>query len=134
MGCTEHRLRPLGQLVMTSAFWDVSQLDTGLASANQFDDEGFLRQPADWNESLAHGIAQCLGLTLSADHFRVLMACRTFYAQYQRMPTTRAFVKYLGQQLGEPWGQSMTLLHHFPDTPMRLVALCAGLPKPPNCF
>ncbi|MDP1539490.1 MAG: TusE/DsrC/DsvC family sulfur relay protein [Moraxellaceae bacterium] len=119
---------------MSTPFWDVSLLDNRLAQADQFDNEGFLRQPSDWNEALAHGIAHCLGLTLSDDHFRVLLACRAFYAQYQRMPTTRAFVKYLGQQLGEPWGMSMTLMQHFPDTPMRFVALCAGLPKPPNCF
>lgn len=115
-------------------FWDSRRLDPALAAPADFDAEGFLREPARWRPALAHGIAACLGLTLGPDHLRILVACRDFHQRYQRMPTTRAFVKYLGQTLGEDWGHSQRLLQHFPDTPMRLVALCAGLPKPPNCF
>lgn len=115
-------------------FWDVARLDPSLAAPAQFDSEGFLRDLADWSPALAHGIARCLGQELTPEHEAVLAACRDFHTRYQRMPTTRVFVKYLGETLGPPHGSSMTLMQLFPDTPMRRVALCAGLPKPPNCF
>lgn len=115
-------------------FWDVSRLDPALATPAQFDSEGFLRDLDDWSPALAQGIASCLGQALTPAHEVVLSACRDFHARYQRMPTTRVFVKYLGETLGPPHGSSLTLMQLFPDTPMRRVALCAGLPKPPNCF
>lgn len=115
-------------------FWDMSRLDQTRFAPELFDAEGFLRDPAQWSAPLADEIARCLGLTLTPAHRRVLDACRDFQARYQRMPTTRVFVKYLGETLGEDYSGSAALMRLFPDTPMRLVALCAGLPKPPNCF
>ncbi len=118
----------------TGVFWDMSRLDRARFDPALFDHEGFLRDPTQWHDELADEIARCLGLTLAPAHRRVLAACRDFHARYQRMPTTRVFVKYLGETLGADFGSSAALMQLFPDTPMRLVALCAGLPKPPNCF
>jgi tRNA 2-thiouridine synthesizing protein E len=122
---------------MTQAFWDSRQLPASFSQA-QFDDEGFLRDLTQWSPALADAIGLCLSLCsaqgLSDEQQRIVMAARDFYQRYERMPTTRAFVKHLGLSLGEPYGQSATLMLHFPNYPMRLVALCAGLPKPPNCF
>ncbi|MEL0027978.1 MAG: TusE/DsrC/DsvC family sulfur relay protein [Perlucidibaca sp.] len=122
---------------MSAPFWDLSRLDVTRFSPDLFDPEGFLRDPSAWSPALADEIARCLDLhggDLTVAHRQVLDACRDFHARYQRMPTTRVFVKYLGEQLGPEFTGSATLMRLFPDTPMRLVALCAGLPKPPNCF
>jgi len=116
---------------MTEAFWDVSRLAGDPA---RFDAEGFLRNTADWSSELAGQIAPCLGLQLTPRHYAVLASARDFYQRYQRMPTTRVFIKHLSQELGPEMSSSAALMHLFPDTPMRLVAICAGLPKPPNCF
>lgn len=119
-----------------SSFWQVEALDPVLAQADQFDPEGFLRQPSQWTPALAEAIAACvpcLADGLSTEHLAVLHAAREFYARYQRMPTTRVFVKFLSQELPSV-ANSMALMRLFPDTPMRWVAICAGLPKPPNCF
>ena len=122
---------------MSGPFWDVSRLQTPLA-ASSFDSEGFLRDLSQWTPALADDIARCLQLAgdsgLSAEQNRILLAAREFYQRYQRMPTTRAFVKHLGLTLGDDYASSAALMRHFPNYPMRLVALCAGLPKPPNCF
>lgn len=123
---------------MNTPFWDLSRLDAARFDPGQFDHEGFLREPSGWTPALADEIARCLDLNagqgLTPAHRRVLEACRDFHTRYQRMPTTRVFVKYLGEQLGPDFAGSAALMRLFPDTPMRLVALCAGLPKPPNCF
>lgn len=124
---------------MSGPFWDPGQLPPGSnCSAADFDSEGFLRDLGRWTPALADAIARCLQLAdahgLSAEQRRILDAARDFHARYERMPTTRAFVKHLGLTLGEDYGSSAALMRHFPNYPMRLVALCAGLPKPPNCF
>lgn len=128
-----------------SEFWDVRALNQALAKPEQFDAEGFLRQPEQWSPALAQAIAACVpclaksagaesdSMVLSAEHLAVLQAAREFYTRYQRMPTTRVFVKFLSQTLPTV-GNSLALMQLFPDTPMRWVAICAGLPKPPNCF
>ncbi|MEO6698998.1 MAG: TusE/DsrC/DsvC family sulfur relay protein [Paraperlucidibaca sp.] len=125
-----------------SLFWDVSALDKRLATPEQFDLEGFLRQPSDWTPELAQAIASCLPCfkvkahsspALSPDHVTVLSAARDFYHRFERMPSTRVFVKFLSQEAPHV-GNSIALMQLFPDTPMRWVAICAGLPKPPNCF
>lgn len=113
---------------------DFSLLPATLARPADFDEEGFLRDVGQWTPALAEAIATCLDLRLTPAHVAVLQACRDFHERYQRMPTTRVFVKHLGQTLGAPHGSSSALMALFPETPMRLVALCAGLPKPPNCF
>jgi len=122
---------------MSGPFWDVSQLQTPVA-ANSFDSEGFLRDLTQWTPALADDIARCLQLAgpqgMSQEQHRILLAAREFHQRYQRMPTTRAFVKHLSLTLGEDYASSAALMRHFPNYPMRLVALCAGLPKPPNCF
>jgi tRNA 2-thiouridine synthesizing protein E len=134
------------ELVM-SLFWDVSALDSRLGHPEQFDPEGFLRQPSEWTPEMAQAIAACIpsigiqsntvepnkSVSLSADHLTVLNAARDFYQRFQRMPTTRVFVKFLSQEAPH-LGNSIALMQLFPDTPMRWVAICAGLPKPPNCF
>lgn len=125
------------ELVMTGPFWDSRQLPASFAHI-AFDDEGFLRDLSHWTPALADAIGHCLELSeragLTAEQHLIIAAARDFYQRYERMPTTRAFVKHLAQTLGEPYGQSAQLMQHFPNYPMRLVALCAGLPKPPNCF
>lgn len=132
---------------MSGPFWDVGQLRSGFAgntaagesiTATSFDSEGFLRDLTLWTPALADDIARCLQIAgdngLSAEQRRILLAAREFYQRYQRMPTTRAFVKHLGLTLGDNYASSAALMRYFPNYPMRLVALCAGLPKPPNCF
>ena len=129
-----------------SLFWNVTALDSHLGHPEQFDTEGFLRRPSEWTPEMAEAIAACipsitaahkitgeLNVSLSADHLIVLNAARDFYQRFQRMPTTRVFVKFLSQEAPH-LGNSIALMQLFPDTPMRWVAICAGLPKPPNCF
>lgn len=117
-----------------STFWDTTRINSALASPDWFDADGFLRDPSHWTPTLGDEIARCLELRLTPAHHAVLMACRDFRHRYQRMPTTRVFVRHLQESQTLGITDSSDLMQLFPDTPMRLVALCAGLPKPPNCF
>lgn len=116
---------------MSGSFLNTAKLT---ASPALFDNEGFLRDLSVWTPTLANDIAHSLDLSLSSRHYVVINSARAFYKDYQRMPTTRVFVKHLGLSLGPEFASSAALMQLFPNTPMRLLALCAGLPKPPNCF
>ncbi|MGB0663243.1 MAG: TusE/DsrC/DsvC family sulfur relay protein [Pontibacterium sp.] len=98
------------------------------------DKEGFLADLNDWNEEVAHWLAEQEGITLTPEHWEVMHALRDFYATYEVMPAMRPFVKYIGTTLGKEKGNSMYLLKLFPGSPAKFAAKLAGLPKPTNCL
>ena len=102
---------------------------------SRFDKEGYLREPQDWNESLAAEIAARDNIiTLTPAHWEILHAIRRFYAQYELSPATRPLLKYLGQELGTEKAGSIYVMQLFPGTPAKTIARIAGLPKPANCI
>lgn len=99
------------------------------------DGDGYLLHLADWTPEVAQQLAAGQGLTLNAEHWAVIEAIRRFYQQYQRSPTTRVLLKYLGQELGADKASSIYVMSLFGDgTPAKTVARIAGLPKPANCI
>jgi len=105
----------------------------------RFDDEGYLTDPCQWHRPLAESIASEVGIDLQEAHWEVVSATRRFYATYRVSPAMRTLVKYLGQELGPEKGRSIYLLALFrspvtSDSPARIIARIAGLPKPDNCL
>lgn len=101
----------------------------------EVDDDGYLLQLADWTPVVAEQLAAGQGLVLNDEHWTVIEAIRRFYQQYQRSPTTRVLLKYLGQELGADKASSIYVMSLFGDgTPAKTVARIAGLPKPANCI
>ncbi len=98
------------------------------------DDEGYLLNLTDWNEIVANSIAQQSNITLSAAHWEVIHALRNFYQQFELSPAMRPLCKYLKMTLGADKSSSIYLLQLFPDSPAKLAAKIAGLPKPDNCI
>lgn len=98
------------------------------------DNRGFLVDLKDWNPDIASHIALEEGILLTKDHWEILHLIRAFHDEFDISPTMRAFVKYIKQHLGETKGNSIYLLKLFPDSPIRLAAKIAGLPKPVNCL
>jgi len=107
-----------------------------LAGTNlEVDDEGYLMRVQDWSPQIAQDLAQQQGLVLNDEHWAIINAIRQFYQQYQRSPTTRVLLKYLGQQLGSEKSSSIYVMQLFGNgTPAKTIAKLAGLPKPPNCI
>ena len=100
----------------------------------EVDDEGYLVSLSDWSETVAEAIAHSEQLELTPEHWAVLNVIRDFYQTYEHAPAMRPFVKAVGQALGADKGKSIYLMTLFPDSPAKLAAKIAGLPKPTNCL
>jgi tRNA 2-thiouridine synthesizing protein E len=98
------------------------------------DEEGFLVNLDDWNESVAEWLAGHEGITLTAQHWEIIHLVRAFYAEFDLSPAMRALVKYAGLKLGSDKGRSIYLLKLFPGSPAKIASKIAGLPKPDNCL
>jgi tRNA 2-thiouridine synthesizing protein E len=90
-------------------------------------DEGFLKNPSDWTESLAPALARSIGIeTLNEDHWKVIRFMRKDFLEKGAIPTLRR-IKNAG-------GIDIKLLYAlFPDGPAKKAALIAGLGKPVGC-
>ncbi len=99
-----------------------------------FDEEGFLRQLSNWDESLALSIAAAEGIALTDEHWQLIHCAREYFSRFDISPEMRPFVKWVKQHLGEDKGKSLYLLSLFPNSPAKLISKIAGLPKPPNCL
>lgn len=98
------------------------------------DDDGYLRDLAEWNEEVAQALAEREGLTLETAHWEVIHLLRDFYREFQLSPATRPLIKYVALKLGAEKGNSLHLNRLFNGTPAKLAAKLAGLPKPSNCL
>ena len=92
----------------------------------QVNDEGFLTDPTEWDEDLAHVLATAIGITLSDEHWKAIHFLRDDFAEKGETATLRR-VSTLG---GIGVKQLFAL---FPQKPAKKMAYVAGLPKPHGC-
>ena len=83
-------------------------------------EEGFLTDPAVWNEDLGTELAKLIGIEMT-DRF-----LREDFAAMGETPTLRR----VSTQAGIPVKELFTL---FPSKPAKKMAYVAGLPKPKGC-
>lgn len=98
------------------------------------DQHGHLSDSHAWQASLMPLLAQELGLTLTPTHEQAIVWLRDYYLQYHHFPTVRFTIKALRQHLQRPDFDSIQLHLLFPQSPLKLMSYCAGLPKPPHCM
>lgn len=104
------------------------------------DEDGYLLDLSDWTVPVAAALAMEQGIALTAAHWEVLNALRVFYQQFGLSPAMRPLCKYLKETLGTEKSGSLYLLQLFPErpnapeSPARIAARIAGLPKPENCL
>ncbi len=98
------------------------------------DKDGFLLNLEDWSEAVASELARNEGIELTAAHWEVLYKLRDFYAEFDLSPAMRPLAKYLKANLGVDKAGSIYLLKLFPESPAKLAAKIAGLPRPENCL
>ncbi|MDG6882764.1 Sulfurtransferase TusE [Phocoenobacter uteri] len=98
------------------------------------DNEGYLKNLADWSPELAEIIAQKEELTLTNEHWEIINVVREFYQEYNTSPAIRMLVKTLANKFGQEKGNSRYLQRLFPNGPAKQATKIAGLPKPAKCL
>ena len=92
------------------------------------DAEGFLTDPAQWDEELAEQIARDVGIPdLTARHWLVVRFIRERYLATGSAPSIRSLGKESGVSIKE-------LYELFPKGPAKLAAKIGGIPKPKGCI
>lgn len=100
----------------------------------ELDNEGYLRDLGQWSPSVACALARQDQLVLTEAHWEVIEVLRDFYLRFEHAPAMRPLVKAVAQQLGPEKGRSIYLMKLFPESPAKVAARLAGLPKPTNCL
>lgn len=95
---------------------------------------GFLQDAHNWTETWCRQQADVQGLTLDEHDMAIIKSLRAFYFEYDLSPAMRPLVKHLKGQFGPETGNSIFLMRRFGESPARMLALLAGLPKPKNCL
>lgn len=98
------------------------------------DKDGFLVNLDDWTEDVAEQLAQIDGVALTEAHWEVIYQLRSFHKAFDHSPAMRPLIKYLKANLGADKASSIYLLTLFPESPAKLAAKIAGLPRPENCL
>ena len=92
------------------------------------DAEGFLTDPAQWNEQIAEAIAEANGVPELTDrHWLVVRFMRDRYLASGSAPSIRSLGKESGVSVKE-------LYQLFPKGPAKLAAKIGGIPKPSGCI
>jgi tRNA 2-thiouridine synthesizing protein E len=87
-----------------------------------------------WQSAWIQALAAEIDLTITPTHEQAILWLRDYYVTYHHFPTVRFTVKSLRQHLGLPDFDSIQLHLLFPQSPLKLMSYCAGLPKPPHCM
>jgi dissimilatory sulfite reductase related protein len=94
----------------------------------ELDAEGFLTDPAQWNERIAAEIARDNGIPVLTDrHWLVVRFMRDRYLKTGSAPSIRLLGKESGVSVKE-------LYELFPKGPAKLAARIGGIPKPRGCI
>ena len=94
------------------------------------DDEGYLVDPADWNESVAEELARREGVALSALHWDVLHFMRRYYEDRQIAADARFVVKYLAEAHALGADARGRLFELFPYGYVKQACKIAGMRRP----
>ena len=98
------------------------------------DNQGYLLDSTQWNESLANEIARLESVELSDEHWQVVFFVREFYLEFNTSPAIRALVKAMQKKYGSDTINSRYLYRLFPEGPAKQATKIAGLPKPARCI
>ncbi len=92
------------------------------------DDEGYLLDPLDWNESFARLVAAKENIELSEDHWDVIRFMRDFYQTRQVAADARFVIKHLSQRYGTD--ARSRLFELFPYGYVKQACKIAGMKRP----
>lgn len=93
----------------------------------EVDEDGFVADPALWNERVASALASTEGIDgLTEDHWKVMNYLRDYFHKFGVAPMIRKLCKETGFPLKR-------IYDLFPSGPAKGACKLAGLPKPTGC-
>jgi len=93
----------------------------------EIDEDGFIQEPALWNDSVAVALAVTEGVDdLTDRHWKLVRYLREYYLKFGVAPMIRKLCKDTGFKLNEVYEM-------FPTGPAKGACKVAGLPKPTGC-
>lgn len=103
-------------------------------SSPETTEDGFLLEVDQWDETVAHQLAERIPLKLTEAHWEIISFIREYHARFGHLPNNRMFVKAVEKALGPDKGNSRYLNGLFAGSPVKYTCMVAGLPKPPGCI
>lgn len=92
------------------------------------DNEGYLIDPAEWNETVAAALAAELGIELGPDHWEVIHFMRRYYDEHQVAADARHVIKHLEER--HPGRARQLLFELFPYGYPAQACKIAGMKRP----
>jgi len=96
----------------------------------QLAEEGYLVDPAQWNEQVAEALARAERIDLSEEHGAVIRFMREYYEQHQIAPDARHVMKHLAEFKGAGKAGRNDLFALFPYGYVKQACKIAGMRKP----
>ncbi len=94
------------------------------------DEEGYLVDPADWNESVAEELARKEHIALTDAHWEVLRFMRRYYEEHHIAPDARHVMKHLADYRGPVQADRNDLFRLFPYGYVKQACKIAGMRRP----
>ena len=93
----------------------------------EIDEDGFIQDPAVWDEGVARDLAKTEGVEeMGEEHWKLVNYLRDYYLKFQIAPMVRKLCKETGMDLKKVYDL-------FPSGPAKGACKVAGLPKPTGC-
>jgi tRNA 2-thiouridine synthesizing protein E len=92
------------------------------------DAEGYLVEPADWNEDIARVLARAENIELGDDHWDVIRFMRGYYEEHQVAADARFVIKHLANRVGAEAQKMLFVL--FPYGYVKQACKIAGMRRP----
>lgn len=94
------------------------------------DSEGYLVDPAQWDEQVAEILAARQGVDLGEEHWRVIRFMREFYEERQVAADARFVMRFLADELGHGKAARSRLFNLFPYGYVQQACKIAGMRRP----
>lgn len=97
-----------------------------------FDSEGYLLASEPWSKEVAISVAKKNKIELNDSHWIVINCLRSFYSEYNIIPTNRALINLVRKE--NKGFSSIDFQALFTNSPIQTACMIAGLPKPDRCI
>lgn len=92
------------------------------------DAEGYLTDPADWNDEVAIALAREENIPLTDDHWDTIHFMRDYFDEHQVIADARFVIKHLAERLGKD--AQKKLFELYPYGYVKQACKIAGMRRP----